>query len=116
MEATEAKLLGFMKKSPQSVIPIYQRTYSWTEKECRQLCDDIVRCGSSDKIAVHFIGSIVYVKTASLKSRTKHHCWSSTASNASPRSRSCWRRSPRQWVSPNRSTVFQIARSRTTTW
>ena len=83
MKATEAKLLGFMKKSPQFVIPIYHRTYSWTEKECRQLWDDIVRCGSSDKIAVHFIGSIVYVKMASLKSRTKHHCWSSTASNAS---------------------------------
>src|ERR1035437_1731204 len=63
MKATEAKLLDFLKKSPQFVIPIYQRTYSWTEKECRQLWDDIVRCGSSDKIAVHFVGSIVYVET-----------------------------------------------------
>jgi uncharacterized protein with ParB-like and HNH nuclease domain len=33
MKATEAKLLHFLKKSPQFVIPIYQRTYSWTEKE-----------------------------------------------------------------------------------
>ena len=64
MKATEAKLLDFLKKSPQFVIPIYQRTYSWTEKECRQLWDDIVRCGSSDKIAVHFIGSIVYIEKA----------------------------------------------------
>jgi uncharacterized protein with ParB-like and HNH nuclease domain len=63
MKATEAKLLDFLKKSPQFVIPIYQRTYSWTEKECRQLWDDIVRCGSNDKIAVHFIGSIVYVES-----------------------------------------------------
>lgn len=63
MKATEARLLDFLKKSPQFVIPIYQRTYSWTEKECRQLWDDIVRCGSSDKIAVHFIGSIVYVES-----------------------------------------------------
>lgn len=62
MKATEAKLLDFLKKSPQFVIPIYQRTYSWTEKECRQLWDDVVRCGSSDKIAVHFVGSIVYVE------------------------------------------------------
>ena len=29
MKATEAKLLDFLKKSPQFVIPIYQRTYSW---------------------------------------------------------------------------------------
>ena len=64
MKATEAKFLDFLKKSPQFVIPIYQRTYSWTEKECRQLWDDIVRCGSSDKIAVHFVGSIVYIDKA----------------------------------------------------
>lgn len=35
MKATEASLLQFLKKSPQFVIPIYQRTYSWTERECR---------------------------------------------------------------------------------
>jgi len=63
MKATEAKLLDFLKKSSQFVIPIYQRTYSWTEKECRQLWDDIVSCGSNDKIAVHFVGSIVYVES-----------------------------------------------------
>lgn len=62
MKATEAKLLSFLQKSPQFIIPIYQRTYSWTDKQCRQLWDDIVRAGSSDNIAVHFIGSIVYVE------------------------------------------------------
>lgn len=63
MKATEAQLLAFLKKSSQFVVPIYQRTYSWTEKECRQLWDDIVRCGSSDQIAVHFVGSIVYIES-----------------------------------------------------
>src|SRR3984893_6648209 len=62
MKATEAKLLDFLKKSPQFVIPIYQRPYSWTEKQCRQLWDDILHAGLSDVIAVHFIGSIVYVE------------------------------------------------------
>lgn len=62
MKATEAKLLEFLKKSPQFVIPIYQRTYSWTERECRQLWDDILRTGRSDSISAHFIGSIVYVE------------------------------------------------------
>jgi uncharacterized protein with ParB-like and HNH nuclease domain/predicted transport protein len=62
MKATEAKLLSFLQKSPQFIIPIYQRTYSWTDKQCRQLWDDIMRAGSSDTIAVHFIGSIVYVE------------------------------------------------------
>lgn len=63
MKATEAKLLDFLRKSPQFVIPIYQRTYSWTEGECRQLWDDIIRCGKDDRIAVHFIGSIVYIES-----------------------------------------------------
>lgn len=62
MKATEAKLLAFIKKSPQFVIPIYQRTYSWTEKECRQLWDDILRTGSNDNISAHFVGSIVYIE------------------------------------------------------
>lgn len=62
MKATEARLLDFLKKSPQFVIPIYQRTYSWTEKECRQLWDDIVRTGTEDRISVHFVGSIVYIE------------------------------------------------------
>ena len=62
MKATEANLLGFLKKSPQFVIPIYQRTYSWTERECQQLWDDIVRAGRDDAISVHFIGSIVYIE------------------------------------------------------
>ena len=62
MKATEAKFLEFLKKSPQFVIPIYQRTYSWTERECRQFWEDILRTGSEDAIAAHFIGSIVYIE------------------------------------------------------
>lgn len=62
MKASEANLLEFLKKSPQFVIPIYQRTYSWMERECLQLWNDIIRTGSSDKISAHFIGSIVYIE------------------------------------------------------
>ncbi|WP_017305920.1 DUF262 domain-containing protein [Spirulina subsalsa] len=62
MKASETKLLAFIKKSPQFVIPIYQRTYSWTEKECRELWNDILRTGSKDEITSHFFGSIVYIE------------------------------------------------------
>ena len=62
MKATEAKLIEFLKKSPQFVIPIYQRTYSWTAKECQQLWDDIIRSGRDEKLLAHFVGSIVYVE------------------------------------------------------
>lgn len=62
MKASETPVLSFLQKSPQFVIPIYQRTYSWEDKQCRQLWEDIIRVGSSDKISIHFIGSIVYVE------------------------------------------------------
>ncbi len=62
MKATEAKLLDFLRKSQQFVIPIYQRTYSWTTRECEQLWDDIIRVGRSAEIPAHFIGSIVYIE------------------------------------------------------
>ena len=61
MQANAAKFLDFLKSSPQFVIPIYQRTYSWTERECRQLWDDVLRAGRNDAILAHFFGPIVYI-------------------------------------------------------
>jgi len=60
--ARQVKLLDFLRKSPQFIIPIYQRTYSWTLAECQQLWDDILRTGSEDRINTHFVGSIVYIE------------------------------------------------------
>lgn len=62
MKATEANLLKFLRKSPQFVIPIYQRNYSWTAEQCRQLWSDLMRAGRDEKVQAHFIGSIVYVE------------------------------------------------------
>ncbi|MGY4899085.1 DUF262 domain-containing protein [Micromonospora aurantiaca (nom. illeg.)] len=62
MKASETKLLDLLAKGSQFVIPIYQRTYSWTQSECAQLWDDIVRAGTDDSLNAHFIGSIVHVE------------------------------------------------------
>ncbi|MCT7997346.1 GmrSD restriction endonuclease domain-containing protein [Laspinema olomoucense] len=62
MKASEIKLLDFIQNSRQFVIPIYQRTYSWTEKECRELWNDILHTGSKNEITSHFFGSIVYIE------------------------------------------------------
>jgi len=51
MKATEAKLLDFLNKSPRFVTPIYQRTWSWSELQCRQLWDDIVHAGQGFHLA-----------------------------------------------------------------
>ncbi len=62
MKANAIPLLSFLQKAPQFTIPIWQRTYSWTERECRRLWDDILRAGSDDSVRAHFINSIVYVE------------------------------------------------------
>ena len=61
MKAYEAPLLKLLDNSFQFRIPIYQRNYSWTEKECRQLWVDILDTGTSANVNAHFVGSIVYI-------------------------------------------------------
>ncbi len=62
MKANDASFLSLLKQSLQFVVPIYQRAYSWTERECGQLWDDILRTGKDDDMKSHFIGSIVYIQ------------------------------------------------------
>ncbi len=62
MKATEVSYLKFLEGTKQFVVPIYQRTYSWTTKECNQLWKDIVNVSQKDEIPAHFIGSIVYIE------------------------------------------------------
>ena len=62
MKADQATLREFLDTSRQYRIPIYQRTYSWTEEQCDVLFNDILRIGSADEGAKHFIGSIVYIE------------------------------------------------------
>jgi len=62
MKATETKFLDFLKGPRQFIIPIYQRNYSWTLKQCKQLWDDILQAAPDDNVSGHFVGSIVYIE------------------------------------------------------
>ncbi len=62
MKASETRLLKFMGSSEQQlVIPIFQRTYSWTHEHCEQLWNDVVQIATDDKAQHHFIGSVIYI-------------------------------------------------------
>lgn len=61
MKAVDTSLLTLLKKTPQFVVPIYQRLYSWNQPECSQLWNDIIRAGAHSTLGAHFTGSIVYV-------------------------------------------------------
>ena len=78
MKATEANLLKFLKKSPQFVIPIYQRNYSWLPEECCQLWADLLRAGRNDVVAAHFIGSMYMSSAGCPRSPARKPCSSST--------------------------------------
>jgi uncharacterized protein with ParB-like and HNH nuclease domain len=62
MRATETSLLKFLQEPMQLIISGDQRTYHWTEKQCRQLWGDIVRIAENESVPSHFIGSIIYVE------------------------------------------------------
>ena len=61
MDSAVVSMLTFLQQLQQFSIPIFQRRYNWTEKDCRQLLDNIIRVGSNDEIESHPLGSIVYI-------------------------------------------------------
>src|SRR5260370_8227039 len=62
MKAAEIQLLPFLEGKKQFIIPIYQRTYSWTREQCEQLWNDIVRSATDKEVQGHFLGSIVFIQ------------------------------------------------------
>lgn len=70
MKASETSLQKLMNGASQFRIPIYQRTYSWTIKQCNQLWSDIITIAlDKDDEKVHFIGSVVYIDLGVPKGR-----------------------------------------------
>lgn len=65
MEASETKLQKILEGTNQYVVPLFQRTYSWTKKEWDDLWKDIDELCSnkSEKRRVHFLGSMVTIPT-----------------------------------------------------
>jgi len=62
MKANETKVEDFLSSNKtQFVIPVYQRNYDWSTSQCKQLLDDILEVGTSNRMNAHFIGSVVYV-------------------------------------------------------
>jgi len=66
VNASETKLQQIIEGEKQYVVPLFQRAYSWTEKEWKTLWDDIVDLYEQDAPRPHFIGSIVTIPTTSV--------------------------------------------------
>ena len=60
MRANETRLNKLLAETDRKfTIPTYQRKYSWTEKQCLTLWEDIKKLSETSPNAGHFIGSIV---------------------------------------------------------
>jgi len=66
MQAKETKLQDIIEGTKQYVIPLFQRTYSWTNKEWDVLWKDLIELCESENPRTHFIGSIVSMPTVSV--------------------------------------------------
>ena len=60
MKAIDNPFAKIIKGTSQFLIPVFQRDYSWTEAQCEQLWQDILKIASGPTDRGHFLGSVVY--------------------------------------------------------
>ena len=66
MHASETKLQQIIEGEKQYVIPLFQRTYSWQEKEWRTLWNDLIELYEMETPRSHSLGSIVNMPAISV--------------------------------------------------
>lgn len=63
MQTKQEMFLGLMgAKDAQFVIPVFQRVYSWNQRQCDELWMDIMRSGRTK--TAHFMGTLLYSEKA----------------------------------------------------
>lgn len=65
MEASPTQVIQYFNGEKQNLIPLFQRPYSWKEKDWKSLWDDILIQYDSDEKTSHFMGTIVSVPAQS---------------------------------------------------
>ncbi|GAA8358034.1 DUF262 domain-containing protein [Helicobacter pylori] len=63
IDSDEWYLKNTLKEELYYQIPIYQRPYQWTEKNCEKLLDDLFEDYEKDRESDYFCGSLVLVKS-----------------------------------------------------
>ena len=59
MQTKQQMLLDFLgAPGTQLVIPVYQRVYAWSERQCDVLWNDVLRAGRAG--SAHFIGTVLF--------------------------------------------------------
>jgi Protein of unknown function DUF262/Protein of unknown function (DUF1524) len=69
MEATPTLVINYYSGFKQNVVPLFQRPYTWSEKQWRTLWDDVMVFYPADDVddkATHFMGAVVTMPARSV--------------------------------------------------
>jgi uncharacterized protein with ParB-like and HNH nuclease domain len=71
MEATPTLVINYYSEFKQNAVPLFQRPYTWSEKQWRTLClwDDVMvfyTADEADDKATHFMGAVVTMPARSV--------------------------------------------------
>ena len=70
MEATPTQIINYFSGFKQNLVPLFQRPYTWGEREWRTLWEDIFSFYSrdaDDMKSTHFMGAVVTMPARSLQ-------------------------------------------------
>ncbi|MEH2436196.1 MAG: DUF262 domain-containing protein [Nostoc sp.] len=66
MEASPAKVIQYFNGEKQNLIPLFQRAYTWTDKNWQALWDDLMVQYEMGDTGTHFMGAIVSIPARSV--------------------------------------------------
>ena len=69
MEATPTLVINYYSGFKQNVVPLFQRPYTWSEKQWRTLWEDVMvfyPVGDANDKATHFMGAVVTMPARSV--------------------------------------------------
>src|SRR5271170_5227491 len=69
MEATPTLVINYFSGFKQNLVPLFQRPYTWSEKQWRTLWEDVMVFYPADEAndkATHFMGAVVTMPARSV--------------------------------------------------
>jgi len=73
MEANPVNIIDYFNGEKQSIIPLFQRQYTWSKKHWDVLWDDILTQYDAGTSSVHFMGAVVSVSARSVPAGVSKH-------------------------------------------
>ena len=71
MEANPVRIVQYFDGEKQSIIPLFQRPYTWNKRNWQSLWDDIMALPYEDSLSgSHFMGAVVSIPARTVPNRS----------------------------------------------